>query len=65
MDNKTPSGLKIKRRNFNPYGSIVTLDEMFQTVYDAIEEEKKMPKEKSQFLEKIFQKLERKVRKKL
>ena len=46
MDNKTSSGLKIKRRNVNPYGSIVTPDEMFQTVYDATEEEKKMTRKK-------------------
>ena len=65
MDYKTSSGLKIKRRNVNPYGDIAPSDETFQTVYDAIEEEGKKTKEKSQVLEKIFQKLERKVRKKL
>ena len=65
MDNKNSSGLKIKCTNVNTYGDIATSDETFQTVYDAIEEEEKKAKEKSQVLEKIFQKLERKVRKKL
>ena len=46
MDNKTSSGLKIKRRNVNPYGDNVTSDETFQTVYDAIEEEEKNSKRK-------------------
>ena len=46
MDNKTSTGPKIKRRNVNPYGDIVTSDETFQTVYDAIEEEEKNAKRK-------------------
>ena len=44
---------------------VITSDKTFQTVYDTTEEEEKMPKEKSQFPQKIFQKLKWKLRKKL
>ena len=37
LDNKPPNQPKIKRKNVNPYGEIVTSDAVFEKIFENIQ----------------------------